>query len=46
MQSAPYVLNAGVTLQAEVAPPMGSDHYRVSGTVLRRVYLPLVLKTP
>jgi hypothetical protein len=40
------VLKAGVTLQAEVALPMGSEHYRVSGTVLRRVNLPLFLKTP
>jgi len=46
MQSASYALNAGVALQAEVAPPMGSEHYFVSGTVLRQVYLPLVLKAP
>ena len=46
MQSASYALKAGVALQAEVVPPMGSDHYQVSGTGLRRVYLPLVLKAP
>lgn len=45
MQSVSYVLNEGVALQAEVAPPMGSEHYRASGLVPHKVYLPLVLKT-
>ncbi len=45
MESAAYALNEGVALQAEVASPMGSEHYRVGGGLAEyRVHLPLVLK--
>jgi hypothetical protein len=45
MQSESYVMNEDVALQAEVAPPMASEHYKSGGEVSRKVYLPLVLRS-
>jgi hypothetical protein len=45
MGSDSYVLNRGVANHAEVASLMESEHYRVSGAVPSRLYLPLLVRT-
>jgi hypothetical protein len=45
MGSDSYTINEGVVLQAEIALPMESEHYRSGGEVLRIVYLPMVLSS-
>ena len=40
-----YAVNKGIAVQAEVAQPMESENYQVSGIVPYKIYLPLVLKT-
>lgn len=45
MQSDSYVLNEGVVLPAEIAPPTESENYQGGGEVPQKVFLPLVLKS-
>ena len=45
MQSESYMINDGIVLQAEVAPPMESENYKSGGEVSQKIYLPLVLRS-
>jgi hypothetical protein len=44
IQSESYMVNEGVVLQAEVAPPAESENYQSGGEIPQKVYLPLVLR--